>query len=102
MVGQTLAHYEVTEKLGQGGMGEVYLAHDTRLDRKVALKVLPSGFAEREDIRGRFEREAKALAAMNHPGIVQVYRSRSRTASTSSRWSWSTGSRWPSSFRAEG
>ena len=73
MVGQTLAHYEIVDKLGQGGMGEVYLARDTKLGRKVALKVLPPELAESEHLRERFEREAKALAALNHPGIVQVY-----------------------------
>ena len=73
MVGQTLAHYKILEKIGSGGMGDVYLAEDTKLDRKVALKVLPPGLAENEERRARFKREAKAIAALNHPNIVTVY-----------------------------
>src|SRR3972149_3421083 len=72
MIGRTLSHYRIVEKLGQGGMGEVYLAEDTKLDRKVALKVLPPEMASFEH-RARFEREAKAVAALNHPNIVPVY-----------------------------
>ncbi|HLE72464.1 MAG TPA: protein kinase, partial [Vicinamibacteria bacterium] len=72
MIGRTLSHYRIVEKLGQGGMGEVYLAEDTKLDRKVALKVLPPEMASLER-RARFEREAKAIAALNHPNIVHVY-----------------------------
>ena len=55
MVGRTLAHYEIVEKIGSGGMGDVYLANDTKLDRKVALKVLPPELAEDEERRARFE-----------------------------------------------
>ena len=73
MVGQTLAHYKVLEKIGSGGMGDVYLAEDTKLDRKVALKVLPPELAESEMRRARFKREAKALAALDHPNIIQVF-----------------------------
>ena len=73
MVSQTLAHYKILEKIGSGGMGEVYLAEDTKLDRKVALKVLPPELAESEDRRARFTQEAKAIAALNHPNIVHVY-----------------------------
>ncbi len=58
MIGNTLSHYKVLEKIGEGGMGEVYLAEDSRLDRKVALKILPQHLAERADLRERFEREA--------------------------------------------
>src|SRR3989304_10254476 len=72
MIGRTLSHHRIVEKLGQGGMGEVYLAEDTKLDRKVALKVLPPEMASLER-RARFEREAKAIAALNHPNIVHVY-----------------------------
>ena len=73
MVGQTLAHYKILEKIGSGGMGDVYLAEDTKLDRKVALKVLPPELAENEERRARFKREAKAIAALNHLNIVHLY-----------------------------
>ncbi len=73
MIGQTLAHYKILEKIGSGGMGDVYLADDTKLDRKVALKVLPPELAENEERRARFQREAKAIAALDHPNIVQVF-----------------------------
>ncbi len=67
MIGQSLAHYKILEKIGSGGMGEVYLAKDTKLDRKVALKVLPPELAESDERRARFKREAKAIAALNQP-----------------------------------
>ena len=73
MVGQTLGHYKILEKIGAGGMGDVYLAEDTTLSRRVALKVLPPELAESEDRRARFTREAKALAALTHPNIVTVH-----------------------------
>jgi len=73
MIGRTLGHYEVVEKLGEGGMGAVYRARDTRLDRFVALKVLPAEKVADPDRKRRFEQEAKAASALNHPHIVTVY-----------------------------
>jgi TolB-like protein len=73
MIGRTLSHYEITGQLGAGGMGEVYLALDTKLERKVALKVLPPELAEDPARLARLQREAKALAALDHPGIVTIF-----------------------------
>jgi serine/threonine-protein kinase len=73
MIGRTISHYRIVEKLGQGGMGEVYLAHDTSLDRKVALKILPDIFSSDPERLARFEREAKLLASLNHPNIAAIY-----------------------------
>ena len=73
MVGTTLNHYHVLRKLGEGGMGEIYEAEDTRLHRKVALKILPGAVASDPERRQRFEREAQAVAALNHPNIVTIH-----------------------------
>ena len=73
MVGRTLAHYRVTKALGHGGLGDVYLAEDTRLKRQVALKFLPSEVADDPIRLERFEREAQVVAALNHPNIVTVH-----------------------------
>ena len=73
MVGERLSHYRIVAKLGSGGMGEVYLAEDTKLDRRVALKVLPPDAAEEPARLERFKREAKAVAALNHPNIVTIH-----------------------------
>ena len=72
-LGTTLGPYEVTAKIGEGGMGEVYRARDTKLDRDVALKVLPHAFTDDPDRLARFEREAKVLASLNHPNIGHIY-----------------------------
>ena len=72
-LGTTLGPYQVTAKIGEGGMGEVWQARDTKLDRDVALKVLPEAFTSDPDRLARFEREAKVLASLNHPNIGSIY-----------------------------
>src|SRR5262245_54010409 len=71
--GHRLGSYEIVSSLGAGGMGEVYLARDSRLQRDVAVKVLPDVFAADAERVARFEREARTLAALNHPNIAQIY-----------------------------
>src|SRR6266700_6678772 len=71
--GKKLGRYEIRSKLGAGGMGEVYLAQDTKLDRKVAVKILPAELAANQDRMRRFVQEAKAAAALNHPNIAHIY-----------------------------
>ncbi len=71
--GTTIGPYTVSALIGQGGMGEVYQARDTKLDRDVALKVLPEAFTSDPDRLARFEREAKVLASLNHPNIASIY-----------------------------
>ncbi len=72
-LGTRLGSYEVTAKIGQGGMGEVYRAKDTKLGRDVALKVLPDLFADDPERLARFQREARVLASLNHPNIASIY-----------------------------
>ena len=73
MIGTTLSHFRVTAKLGEGGMGEVYRAEDSKLGRDVAIKVLPEAVASDPERLARFEREAKVLASLNHPNIAAIY-----------------------------
>ena len=73
MIGQTIAHYRITAKLGEGGMGEVWRATDTKLEREVAIKILPEALAADPDRMARFEREAKVLASLNHPNIAAIH-----------------------------
>ena len=72
-VGSRLGHYDVTALIGEGGMGEVYQATDTKLKRQVALKILPEAFAADPERLARFQREAQILASLNHPGIAAIY-----------------------------
>ena len=71
--GTMISHYKIIEKIGAGGMGEVYLAEDTELNRKVALKFLSPHLCPDEDCRARFKREAQAAAKLNHPNIVTIH-----------------------------
>jgi len=73
LIGKTLNHYRILSLLGVGGMGEVYLAEDTKLGRKIAIKLMPTQFAENAERKQRFEQEARAVSALNHPNIITIY-----------------------------
>jgi serine/threonine protein kinase len=72
MIDRTIGHYQVVAKVGEGGMGEVYRARDTKLNRDVALKILPQAFASDPERLARFKRETQVLASLNHPNIAQI------------------------------
>ena len=71
--GTRLGVYEITAPIGQGGMGQVFRARDTKLDRDVAIKILPEAYAHETDRLARFQREARTLASLNHPNIAAIY-----------------------------
>ncbi|MBF8296476.1 MAG: serine/threonine protein kinase, partial [Bacteroidetes bacterium] len=73
MIGKTILHYKILEKLGEGGMGVVYKAHDMKLDRHVALKFLPPHLLKSPEDVARFQQEAKALSTLNHPNIAIIH-----------------------------
>ena len=73
MIGRTISHYKIVEKLGEGGMGIVFKAHDTKLDRDVALKFLPRDISQSDEERNRFIHEAKAVSALDHPYICTIH-----------------------------
>src|SRR5919202_3160191 len=73
LVNTTISHYRILEKIGEGGMGEVYRARDTQLGRDVAIKFLPAAFSENADRLRRFEQEAQAAGALNHPNILVLH-----------------------------
>ncbi len=72
-IGSRLGHYDVTALIGEGGMGQVYQATDTKLKRQVALKILPEAFSADPERLARFQREAEVLASLNHPNIAQIH-----------------------------
>ena len=93
VIGQAFCHYRIVERIGAGGMGEVYRARDTKLNRDVALKVLPEVFARDAERMVRFQREAQVLASLNHPNIATFTAWRSPTGTARWQWSWWKGRR---------
>ena len=98
--GMRLGPYEIQSAIGAGGMGEVYRARDTQLRRDVALKILPADLALDPERLARFDREAQALAALNHPHIAQFHGMATKAQSAPSSWNSSRARRWPSESRA--
>src|SRR5438477_149143 len=93
--GARLGAYQILALIGTGGMGEVYRARDLKLNREVAVKILPDQFALDADRLARFKREAQVLASLNVPNIAIIHGERTRTVFTRSCSSWSTVRRWP-------
>ncbi len=91
MIGTQLGHYVVLTQLGGGGMGDVYVAQDTKLNRRVALKLPRQDVSSSADRLAMLHREARAAAALNHPNIVHLYSVEEADGRSSSRWSWSRG-----------